>query len=149
MGVFDNRQYVKTLHLREDYKLNVRDVPVDEMAPDIITKTHNNRRQFSWLYIHDLVKPIYGFPGVKDGTPVMLTTERDVRFDPCHQLGKDWDADNIRKTMHRVGKEQQHKVEEDSKTGAMARSSVGLAVAAVLLVLGIVIIGAIKYWGGA
>lgn len=145
MPLFENKPTIKALYLREDYKVKVRNIQVDEMASDVLTISKDGRRQFSWFLIHQLLKPIYGFPGIPDGTRCLLICSRDVRFDPLHELDKSWDNENIRKKMLEIAKEQQFKVDQSHGMGLLNRSMVLLSASAAILVLSVVIIGVLKY----
>lgn len=147
MGLFDNKEFVKVIKLNEDYTARAIDVGVDRASSEIITQKKNGKRYMSHLLIHQLMKPIYGYPGVADGTKVLLITSRDVRFDPLGQLDESWNDENIRSKMTEIAKEQQYKVEK-SNSGSMGTATILLAVSALILFVALAIIGLIKYRGG-
>ncbi len=135
---------IQTIFLREDSKLIPMKLKVDEMARNIITRRKRDKRLECYLLIHQLMKPVFNFPGIKDGTKTLLICSRDVRFDPLNELDESWDKDHIRARLKEAAKEQQHKAEQ-SKTGqVMSSATLILAGCAALVFVLIFIVGAAK-----
>lgn len=148
MGLFNGTPVAKIIDLREDYKAPAKSIAVDEMASDVISTYKQGKRHLSWFYIHQLLKPVYGFPGIKDGTKCLLICSRDVRLDLLQELDKSWSDDKIRTNMSEIAKEQQHKAEKSTEQSLLQKSQLLISVSVGILVLAIVIIGVLKYYGG-
>lgn len=146
MALFRTKEFITCLKLREDYSTEILNLPVDSMASDIITLEKDGKRKDSWCLIHQLLKPAYDIPGIKNGTPILIICDRDVRFDPLNELGDDWKEENVKKMMVRVAQEQLHKAEGHSGIGLLNKSMVLLSGSAGFLVLACILIGVLKFY---
>lgn len=145
MGLFDGQPTIRVIELREDYKLDSFTLPVDKVATEVISKTQNGKRKDSWLYIHQLLKPVYGYPGIQDGTLCQLISRRDVRYDPLGELDESWNDEHIRDKMAHLAHEMQNKVEESAEMGWLQRSQFALSITAGFLILIVCIIALVKF----
>lgn len=149
MGIFNIKEKIRVIYLRENFTMESMFIPLDVMSSEIITRIKNGKREFSWFLIQQLLKPVYGFPGIPDGSRALLLCSKDVRYDPLGQLDDSWSKENIKKKMVEVAKEQQHKVEKSSEMGILSRSTMFLSASVIILVIAIAIIGIIKFRSGA
>lgn len=149
MGLFNIKENIRVIYLKENFTIKSMFIPLDDMSSEIITKMKNGKREFSWFLIQQLLKPVYGFPGIPDGSRALLVCSKDVRYDPLQQLDASWSKENIKKKMVQVAKEQQHKVEKSSAMGILSRSTMLLSVSVIILIIAIAVIGVIKFRSGA
>ncbi len=147
MSLFGQAEKVKVLKLREDYNISVASLPVEKKASDVFTKKENNISTNSWLLAHELMKPCFNVPGIKEGTKVMMVCNRDVRFDPLTQLDGSWSDENIRKRMGQTAKEQAHKVGGKKTSSVTNVTMILLSSAALILIVAIVLIAGMRMYG--
>ena len=126
-------------------KLLAMKLKVDDMARNIITLKNKNKRAECFLLIHKLMKPVFGYPGIKDGTRVLLVCSRDVRFDPLEELDESWNAENIRKRLKEIAKEQQHKAEQNKGRNNIETATLMLSGCAIIFFIALSLIAAIKF----
>jgi len=149
MSLFKGKERIRCGYLREDYNIEIKPLPVEEYASDVLTRQKNKIRDKSWLLAHQLVKSCYNIPGVPDGAKMLLITSRDVLFDPLKQLDDTWSKENIRNTkMAEIAKEQQHKADGNKQSSVTNYTMILLSTAVVILSLGIAFIGVMNYYKG-
>lgn len=148
MALIQGPEKIRVLNLREDYQIETLMLPVEEYASDVITRKKNNKRDKSWLLPHQLLKRCYNVPGIPNGAKALITTPRDVVFDPLNQLDDSWSKDKIKARMGEIAKEQQHKAEGNKSNSVTNVTMILLSSAVVILVLAIAAIGLMNYYGG-
>lgn len=149
--MFEGKERINVIKLREDYKLIHAVITVDEWCNQMITQWKGATREYSWFLLQQIMKPVYGFPGIKDGTNVLLITNRDaIPLDPLGQLDDEWKAENIASKQYpfkEIAKEQQFKAEAGNNS-LLANSQLILAISAGIVILAAAIVGVLKYYGG-
>ena len=139
------KEEIQVIYLRENMCLVAMKLKVDEMARNIITLKDKAKRSECFLLIHKLMKPVFGYPGIKDGTRTLLICARDVRFDPLKELDESWNSEHIRARLKEIAKEQQHKAEQNKGGNNMQMATMMLAGCACVLFLVIGILVLAKY----
>jgi len=150
--MFEGKESVRTIKIREDYRLNGIVLNVDEWCNEVITQFKGAKRDAAWFVLHQLMKPVYGFPGIPDGELALLVNNRDaVPLDPLNQLDESWKPGNLIKNTYpfkEMAKEQQYKADASNTGGFLANSQLVVSISAGIVVLAAAIVGILKYYGG-
>lgn len=147
MPLISGAEKVKLLILRKDYEIQVASMAVEKYAPNIITQKQNEERVRGWWYIYQLLKPCYNVPGVRDGEKALIAIPGDSVFDPLEQLDDTWNKANINKAAAEYAKEQEHKADANKVSSFTNVSMILISTAVVILVIGMLLIGGLKYYG--